>query len=154
MRLGPIIRQVSSGGVIFRKNDDSVEIALVAVKDGKVWCLPKGIINKGEEPDETAIREVSEETGLKGRVIEKLGEINYWYYLKEEEAKCRKTVHFYLLEYEGGDISKHDWEVDKAAWFQIDDALKIASHKNERDIIEKAREVLSSKFSVRSSETN
>ncbi len=154
MRPGPIIRQVSSGGVIFRKNDDSVEIALVAVKDGKVWCLPKGIINKGEEPDETAIREVSEETGLKGRVIEKLGEINYWYYLKEEEAKCRKTVHFYLLEYEGGDISKHDWEVDKAAWFQIDDALKIASHKNERDIIEKAREVLSSRFSVRSSETN
>jgi len=154
MRLGPIIRQVSSGGVIFRKNDDSVEIALIAVKDGKVWCLPKGIINKGEEPDETAIREVSEETGLKGRVIEKLGEINYWYYLKEEEAKCRKTVHFYLLEYEGGDISKHDWEVDKAAWFQIDDALKIASHKNERDIIEKAREVLSSRFSVRSSETN
>jgi 8-oxo-dGTP diphosphatase len=142
MRPGPIIRQVSSGGVIFRKNDDSVEIALVAVKDGKVWCLPKGIINKGEEPDETAIREVSEETGLKGRVIEKLGEINYWYYLKEEEAKCRKTVHFYLLEYEGGDISKHDWEVDKAAWFQIDDALKIASHKNERDIIEKARERL------------
>ena len=154
MRPGPIIRQVSSGGVIFRKNDASVEIALVAVKDGKVWCLPKGIIDKGEEPDETAIREVSEETGLKGRVIEKLGEINYWYYLKEEEAKCRKTVHFYLLEYEGGDISKHDWEVDKAAWFQIDDALKIASHKNERDIIEKAREVLSSRFSVRSSETN
>ena len=142
MRPGPIIRQVSSGGVIFRKNEASVEIALVAVKDGKVWCLPKGIINKGEEPDETAIREVSEETGLKGRVIEKLGEINYWYYLKEEEAKCRKTVHFYLLEYEGGDISKHDWEVDKAAWFQIDDALKIASHKNERDIIEKAREML------------
>jgi 8-oxo-dGTP diphosphatase len=142
MRPGPIIRQVSSGGVIFRKNEASVEIALVAVKDGKVWCLPKGIINKGEEPDETAIREVSEETGLKGRIIEKLGEINYWYYLKEEEAKCRKTVHFYLLEYEGGDISKHDWEVDKAAWFQIDDALKIASHKNERDIIEKARERL------------
>jgi 8-oxo-dGTP pyrophosphatase MutT (NUDIX family) len=142
MRPGPIVRQVSSGGVIFRKNDDSVEIALVAVKDGKVWCLPKGIIDKGEEPDETAIREVSEETGLKGRVIEKLGEINYWYYLKEENAKCRKTVHFFLLEYETGDISKHDWEVDKAAWFQIDDALKIASHKNERDIIEKAREML------------
>jgi len=153
-RPGPIIRQISSGGVIFRKNDASIEIALVAVKDGKVWCLPKGIVDKGEKPDETAMREVSEETGLKGRIIEKLGEINYWYYLREEEARCRKTVHFYLLECEGGDISKHDWEVDKAAWFQIDDALKIASHKNERDIIQKAREVLSSRFSVRSSETN
>ena len=153
-RPGPIIRQISSGGVIFRKNDAYIEIALVAVKDGKVWCLPKGIVDKGEKPDETAVREVLEETGLKGRIIEKLGEINYWYYLKEEEARCRKTVHFYLLEYEGGDISKHDWEVDKSAWFQIDDALKIASHKNEKEIIEKAREILSSRFSVRSSETN
>lgn len=141
-RSGPIIRQISSGGVIFRKNDASIEIALVAVKDGKVWCLPKGMVDKGEKPDETAVREVSEETGLKGRIIEKLGDINYWYYLKEEEARCRKTVHFYLLEYKGGDISKHDWEVDNAAWFQIDDALKIASHKNEKEIIEKAREIL------------
>jgi 8-oxo-dGTP diphosphatase len=141
-RPGPIIRQISSGGVIFRKNDASIEIALVAVKDGKVWCLPKGIVDKGEKPDETAVREVSEETGLKGSIIEKLGEINYWYYIKEEEARCRKTVHFYLLKCEGGDISKHDWEVDKAAWFQIDDALKIASHKNEKEIIEKARERL------------
>jgi 8-oxo-dGTP diphosphatase len=141
-KLGPIIRQISSGGVIFRKNDASIEIALVAVKDGKVWCLPKGIVDKGEKPDETAVREVSEETGLKGSIIEKLGEINYWYYIKEEEARCRKTVHFYLLKCEGGDISKHDWEVDKAAWFQIDDALKIASHKNEKEIIEKARERL------------
>jgi 8-oxo-dGTP diphosphatase len=141
-RPGPIIRQISSGGVIFRKNDASIEIALVAVKDGKVWCLPKGIVDKGEKPDETAVREVSEETGLKGRIIEKLGEINYWYYIKEEEARCRKTVYFYLLKCEGGDISKHDWEVDKAAWFQIDDALKIASHRNEKEIIEKARERL------------
>jgi 8-oxo-dGTP pyrophosphatase MutT (NUDIX family) len=142
MRPGPIKREVSSGGVIFRKNNDSVEIALIAVKGCKVWCLPKGNIDKGEKPDVTAVREVEEETGLKGRIIEKLGEINYWYYIKEEEARCRKTVHFFLLEYESGDISKHDWEVDKAAWFPINDALKIASHKNEREMIEKAKERL------------
>ncbi|MGQ9569966.1 MAG: NUDIX hydrolase [Thermodesulfovibrionales bacterium] len=141
-RLAPIIRQVSSGGVIYRKDNSSFEIALVAVKDGKVWCLPKGMVDKGEKPAETAVREVSEETGLKGKIIEKLGEINYWYYLKEEKAKCRKTVHFFLLEYESGDISKHDWEVDKVAWFKIDDALKIATHKNEREIIEKAKGIL------------
>lgn len=141
-RPAPIIRQVSSGGVIYRKDNSSFEIALVAVKDGKVWCLPKGMVDKGEKPAETAVREVSEETGLKGKIIEKLGEINYWYYLKEEKAKCRKTVHFFLLEYESGDISKHDWEVDKVAWFKIDDALKIATHKNEREIIEKAKGIL------------
>ena len=142
MRPGPIKRQVSSGGVIFRKNNSTIEIALIAVKGGKVWCLPKGIIDKGESPEKTAVREVAEETGLKGKIIEKLGEINYWYYLKEEEARCRKTVHFFLIEYESGDISKHDWEVDKAAWFPINEAMEKASHENEREIIKRAREVL------------
>ena len=142
MRPGPIIRQVSAGGVIFRKNDSSIEIALIAVKGGHVWCLPKGIIDKGESPEMAAVREVSEETGLQGRIIEKLGEINYWYYIKEEEARCRKTVHFFLIEYETGDTSQHDFEVDLVSWFPIDDALKKASYKGERDIIEKAEEIL------------
>lgn len=142
MRPGTIKRQVSSGGIIFRKNNSTIEIALIAVKGGKVWCLPKGIVDKGESPEMTAVREVAEETGLKGRIVEKLGEIFYWYYIKEEEARCRKTVHFFLIEYERGDVSKHDFEVDMAAWFPIDDALKMASHKGEKEIIEKAKEIL------------
>lgn len=131
--------QVSSGGVIFRRYDGSIEVAMVAVKGGNVWCLPKGLIDKGEVPEKTAIREVAEETGLKGRIIEKLGEITYWYYIKEENIKCRKTVHFFLMEYEGGDVSNHDWEVDDASWFLIDEALKKASYRGEKEIIEKAR---------------
>jgi 8-oxo-dGTP diphosphatase len=139
---GPIKRQVSAGGVIFRKNNTSIEIALIAVKGGKVWCLPKGIVDKGESPEMTAVREVAEETGLNGRIIEKLGEITYWFYIKEEEARCRKTVHFFLIEYEKGDISKHDFEVDMVSWFPVDDALEIASYKGEKEIIAKAREIL------------
>jgi 8-oxo-dGTP diphosphatase len=131
--------QVSAGGVIFRKHANTVEIAMVAVKGGDVWCLPKGLIDKEEAPETTAIREVAEETGLNGEIIDKLGEITYWYYMKEENAKCKKTVHFFLLEYESGDISNHDWEVDDASWFTIDEALKKASYKGEKDIIEKAR---------------
>jgi 8-oxo-dGTP diphosphatase len=146
MRPGPIKRQVSAGGVIFRKNDSLVEIALIAVKRGQVWCLPKGIIDKGESPEMAAVREVSEETGLQGRIIEKLGEINYWYYIKEEEARCRKTVHFFLIEYESGDTSQHDFEVDLVSWFPIDDALKKASYKGEREMVEKAKEILKSKI--------
>jgi 8-oxo-dGTP pyrophosphatase MutT (NUDIX family) len=134
--------QVSSGGVIFRRYDGSIEVAMVAVKGGNVWCLPKGLIDKGEVPEKTAIREVAEETGLKGRIIEKLGEITYWYYIKEENIKCRKTVHFFLMEYEGGDVSNHDWEVDDASWFLIDEALKKASYRGEKEIIEKVRKKL------------
>jgi len=142
MSPGGIKRQFSSGGVVFRKNDSRVEVVLIAVKGGKVWCLPKGLVDKGESPEETALREVAEETGLTGRLIEKLGEISYWYYLKEEAVKCRKTVSFFLIEYGGGDISRHDWEVEHAAWFPISDAIKKASYKGEREIIEKARERL------------
>ncbi|OHE55679.1 MAG: hypothetical protein A2027_01595 [Thermodesulfovibrio sp. RBG_19FT_COMBO_41_18] len=134
--------QVSSGGVIFRRYDGSIEVAMVAVKGGNVWCLPKGLIDKGEVPEKTAIREVAEETGLKGRIIEKLGEITYWYYIKEENIKCRKTVHFFLMEYEGGDVSNHDWEVDDASWFLIDEAIEKAGYKSEREMIKKAEEIL------------
>ena len=134
--------QVSSGGVIFRRYDGSIEVAMVAVKGGNVWCLPKGLIDVGEVPEKTAIREVAEETGLKGRIIEKLGEITYWYYIKEENIKCRKTVHFFLMEYEGGDVSNHDWEVDDASWFPIDEAIEKAGYKSEREMIKKAEEIL------------
>jgi 8-oxo-dGTP pyrophosphatase MutT (NUDIX family) len=145
-RPGPVKRQVSAGGVIFRKNNSSIEIALIAVKGGNVWCLPKGVIDKGESAEIAAVREVSEETGLQGRIIEKLGEINYWYYIKEEEARCRKTVHFFLIEYESGETSQHDFEVDLVSWFPIEDALKKANYKGEREIIEKAEKILKLKI--------
>lgn len=142
MKPAALKTQVSSGGIIFRRHDDIIEIAMVAVKGGTVWCLPKGLIDKGEVPEETALREVAEETGLKGRIVEKLGEISYWYFIKEENAKCRKTVHFFLMEYEGGDISDHDREVDNVAWFTIDEALKKVSYRGEKEMIGKAREIL------------
>jgi 8-oxo-dGTP diphosphatase len=145
MKVASLKTQFSSGGIIFRKRNGITELAMVAVKGGQVWCLPKGLIDKGEVPEKTALREVEEETGLKGRIIEKLVEITYWYYIKEENIKCKKTVHFFLLEYEAGDVSKHDREVDNAAWFPIDEALKKARYKGEREIIEKAREILLSK---------
>lgn len=146
MKVASLKTRVSSGGIVFRRHNDITEIAMVAVKGGNVWCLPKGLIDKGEVPEKTALREVEEETGLKGRIIEKLGEITYWYYIKEENIKCKKTVHFFLMEYEAGDVSKHDREVDNAAWFPIDEALRKASYRGEKEIIEKAREILKSKL--------
>ena len=147
MRPATLKNQVSSGGVIFRRHNNTVEIAMVAIKGGNVWCLPKGLIDKGEVPEKTALREVSEETGLKGRIIEKLGEITYWYYIKNDNAKCRKTVHFFLMEYLSGNIEDHDLEVDTVSWFIIDDALKQAKYKGEREMIMKARESLIGKDS-------
>jgi 8-oxo-dGTP pyrophosphatase MutT (NUDIX family) len=133
----------SSGGVIFKRHDNNaVEIAMVSIRGGNIWCLPKGSIDKGEVPEKTALREVAEETGLKGRIVDKLGEITYWFSIKKENAKCKKTVHFYLLEYESGDTSGHDWEVDSASWIPIDEALQKARYKGEKEMITLAREKL------------
>lgn len=149
MRPASIKTQVSSGGVIFRKNDKKdTEIILVSVKNGKVWSLPKGIVEKGEKTEQTAEREVREETGLSGRVLEKIGDISYWYYIKEENIKCNKTVHFYLLEYISGSTIDHNWEVDSAEWFQVDKALNMLSYRGDLQIVQKAKEMLLNKAAL------
>ena len=142
MKPASLIRQTSSGGVIYKKTDDEIEVALISVKGGRFWCLPKGIIDRGETPEVTAVREVKEESGLSGRIIDKLGDITYWYYIQDENTKCRKTVHFYLLEYTGGSTSQHDFEVDEAEWFPLETALQKISFRGDRSILEKAKEKL------------
>lgn len=138
MRPASLIRQTSSGGVIYRSAGEGVEVALVSVRGGRFWCLPKGIVDKGETPELTAVREVREESGLSGRIVDKLGDIAYWYYIRGENSKCRKTVYFYLMEYEGGSTSQHDFEVDEAGWFPIEEALQKVSFRGDRTILEKA----------------
>ncbi len=138
MKPASLKRQTSSGGVIYRRTKDSVDVALVSVRGGRFWCLPKGIVDRGETPELTAVREVKEESGLSGRIVDKLGDIAYWYYIRGENSKCRKTVHFYLMEYVGGSTSQHDFEVDEAVWYPIDEALQKVSFRGDKSILEKA----------------
>ncbi len=140
MKPASLKKKVSSGGVIFRKTDGNpVEVALVSVRDGSAWCLPKGVIDLGETPEMTAVREVREETGLLGNVVDKLGAISYWYYIKGENTKCRKTVHFFLMQYVSGSTSDHDAEVSDAIWLPIEKALEVITYRGDRSILEKAQ---------------
>ncbi|MEW6455439.1 MAG: NUDIX domain-containing protein [Acidobacteriota bacterium] len=133
--------QFSAGGVIFRKTNNTVEIALISPKEN-IWCLPKGIVNKGEKPEEAAKREIKEETGLEGRLIDKIDKIEYWYVDKKNLIRYHKFVYFFLYEFENGDIKNHDWEVIDVKWFSTGEIFNFMSYKNEKEIVKKAIEII------------
>ncbi|MFQ5579388.1 MAG: NUDIX hydrolase [Nitrospiria bacterium] len=136
----------SSGGVIYRGQEESLQVILISHYNqrGKlVWCLPKGSVEEGETLQQTALREVREETGTDGRILEKIGQIQYWFYSKQEDTKIFKTVHFYLMEYLRGNENDHDSEVYEARWVASQQALDMLTHDSERQIMEKAARYLS-----------
>lgn len=137
-------KQVSSGGVVFREKDGRIDVGLISrtTRSGsKVYCLPKGWIEKDESPEEAAIREVREETGIEGHILQKIGDINYYFY-SEKKERISKAVHFYLLEYISGNTSDHDDEVEDAGWFPLEEATAILSYKNEKEILFKAGDII------------
>ncbi len=128
---------VSSGGVIYRKVDGEFEVALIS--KGRIWCLPKGLIEKGETAEETAVREVREETGLAGEIVQKIGKIHYDF---RKEKHFFKTVHFFLLKFTKGSVDAHDFEVDTAIWVPISDGIIKLTYVNEKKMLRKAIDIL------------
>ncbi|HZC69003.1 MAG TPA: NUDIX hydrolase [Nitrospirales bacterium] len=139
-----VIHRISSGGVAFRPADAGYEVVLIRVAraDGDAWALPKGWVEKGEDLEQTAVREVREETGLNARVLRKLGEVTYEFYSKADRSRIVKTVHLFLMQYLGGSMADHDDEVEEVRWFPFEDALRTMTYKNEREMVEKARSLI------------
>jgi 8-oxo-dGTP pyrophosphatase MutT (NUDIX family) len=136
-------REVSAGGVLYRPTAAGVEILLASrrTRSGDlVWGLPKGLVEKGESPEDTAVREVLEETGFEGKVQDSLGEIGYWYVW--EGVRVRKTVHFFLMEAVAGDASRRDREMEEVAWFPLAEVEEAAGFGSEKQVIARARERL------------
>lgn len=137
------VKEVSAGGVIYRRNADDYEIALIHVRHR--WGLPKGHVEEGERDEDAALREVREETGLEGKLIRKLGEIRYSYRDKnksDDAVRINKRVHFFLLRYLKGDVRDHDHEADDARWFPIDQAFKLLKFATERKMVHRAISML------------
>jgi 8-oxo-dGTP pyrophosphatase MutT (NUDIX family) len=130
-------REVSYGGVVVRGDE-----VLVIVPRGRrrVLGLPKGGRNEGESPQETATREVREETGVTARVRDRLGQVDYSY--RRGGHRIDKTVHFYLFDFEAGDTADHDHEVDDARWMPLRQARRRLSYPGERAMIERALSIL------------
>jgi len=140
----PTEQQVSAGGVVYRKRSASVDVAIIEVGPIIRWQLPKGIVDAGETPEQAAVREVREETGLVAKIEATLEKIEYWYVSGGKTGRIRyhKFVHFYLMKYRSGKTDDHDQEVREARWVPILDALRMLSFESERKLVEKAREMI------------
>jgi 8-oxo-dGTP pyrophosphatase MutT (NUDIX family) len=136
--------QVSAGGVVYRRRGGRVEVALISVGEQNRWQLPKGLVGRGESPEEAALREVREETGLDCEIVGALEKVEYWYFSKGGARRVRfhKYVHFYLMRYVGGDVSGHDDEVNEARWVELEEAGEMLAFKGERKALEEAREMI------------
>jgi 8-oxo-dGTP pyrophosphatase MutT (NUDIX family) len=115
-------------------------------KEPGVWALPKGLIGAGEKPEQTALREVAEETGVEARSLGKLGDVRYVYTWAGE--RIFKVVSFYLLRYSSGRLGdippEHAHEVAEARWLPLEDAPRLLAYGGEREMARKAIEALSS----------
>jgi 8-oxo-dGTP diphosphatase len=140
----PVREQVSAGGVIFRRDNERIDVVIVAVGGQSRWQLPKGLVEKGEKPEVAAVREAREEAGVDSEVIEHIETIEYWYAGLDggERVRFHKRVHFYLLRYLAGDTGNHDWEVNEARWVPIDDAMSQLAFDNERRVVGRAMELI------------
>jgi 8-oxo-dGTP pyrophosphatase MutT (NUDIX family) len=141
------VRETSAGGVIYRIQRGQIQTALIRVR--KRWRLPKGHVEEGERIGQTAVREVSEETGLQGRLDQRLGNISYTYRAKTKEGepiRISKRVYFFLLQYLRGDVRNHDYEVDEARWFPIEQAIENLSFATEKRMVQKALGILTHRY--------
>ncbi|MEA2440815.1 MAG: hypothetical protein QOH76_2239 [Thermoleophilaceae bacterium] len=131
-----MIREFSAGGVAVRNFRGRPFVAVVRVKGGTVLALPKGQIDAGERAAEAAAREVREEAGVTGELVEKLGDVRYWY--QRDGERVLKMVSFFLFRYRSGSVRDHDHEVDSAEWVPLEDAPRLLAYKGEREMAEAA----------------
>ena len=131
----PVVREYSAGGLVF---DERGRVAILArhSRSGHLeWCLPKGHIEKGETPQQTAVREVHEETGILGEVVESIATIDYWF--TGTNQRVHKLVHHFALRRISGELTVEgdpDHEAEDAIWVDFDDLDDVLSYPNERKI--------------------
>jgi 8-oxo-dGTP pyrophosphatase MutT (NUDIX family) len=137
-------REFSAGGVVVRRIRGEWYAAVIQPTGKDVWALPKGLVDRGEEPAATALREVQEETGVEGRLVGKLGDVRYVYTWKGE--RVFKVVSFFLVRYSRGRLGaiapRMRHEVSAARWVPLEDASRILAYTGEREMADRAVEIV------------
>ena len=146
------VKVVSAGGLVFRQTGDLIETLLCArARPGfqgedapLTWRLPKGTPERGETVEQTARREVREETGVHVNVLAPITSIRYFFVGHDDGIRYDKTVYFYLMEPMGGSTSDHDAEFDVVEWCSYEEAVELLEYDNEREVLEAARSLIDS----------
>lgn len=135
------VDETSAGGLVLNPGHTAAAVIGKLDRKGKLlWSLPKGHIERGETHEQTAAREVAEETGVHAQVLDRLGSIDYWFIANGR--RVHKTVHHFLLEWRSGELSDADVEVTEVAWMPITDLPERLAYPDERKLVHVACEML------------
>jgi 8-oxo-dGTP pyrophosphatase MutT (NUDIX family) len=129
----------SAGGIVIRFDRGAPQLVVgrrSRARDGVTWTLPKGTPNPGETTEETALREVREESGLDVRIVRPFDGIEYFFV--QGRTRIHKTVHYFLMVPTGGDLGRHDHEFDEVRWIGFDDAATLLTFETERALVARA----------------
>lgn len=132
--------EFSAGGVVYKQTPNTILILLGQHSQHHGWVFPKGLIGdqiENESKEETALREVKEETGMEAKILEPLSPVTYWYQFNGEKRK--KTVYYYLMLYLGGNSEKRDMELEHVEWLPIDAVEKRLTYPSDRKVWQEAK---------------
>jgi len=135
------VEETSAGGLVVDPGERRAALIGRLDRRGRLlWSLPKGHLEQGETPEDAAVREVAEETGITGEVIAPLGVIDFWFVA--EGRRIHKTVHHYLLRKLTGELSDEDIEVEQVEWVPLDDLAGRLAYADERRLVEQVDDLL------------
>ncbi|MBI3290155.1 NUDIX hydrolase [Candidatus Microgenomates bacterium] len=136
-----LIREFSSGGIVLNKNGQVLITSASSLRDRSKlhWKFPKGHVDLGESTKDAAIREVQEETGVKAKIIDKVGDSRYVFQMQGE--RIFKIVTYFLMQYEGGRMIPQEGEIEEVRWVKPEEALKMLSFSPDRKLLKIALEM-------------